>query len=203
MSHKLCFSSRSARAPAGFLPSRIRTLSGLPMKAPLPPAALGYISLLCLLHLSMCRALPMHSGREDLPPESRKPPDRHLLDPDDKVGLLNRILAEAKSSFSSSGTKKDAVTDLPGARKRSPGAIVRNGLFLRRSPSSAHHADQARPRLKRHAHFRGHRPQLMRVGCSLGTCQVQNLSHRLWQLVGQSGREDTSPINPNSPHSYG
>ncbi|XP_069085539.1 protein ADM2 isoform X2 [Pleurodeles waltl] len=151
---------------------------------------------------AICQRRRRIGSRERKEPQG-KPPDRHLLDPDDKVGLLNRILAEAKSSFSSSGTKKDAVTDLPGARKRSPGAIVRNGLFLRRSPSSAHHADQARPRLKRHAHFRGHRPQLMRVGCSLGTCQVQNLSHRLWQLVGQSGREDTSPINPNSPHSYG
>lgn len=48
-----------------------------------------------------------------------------------------------------------------------------------------------------------HHPQLMRVGCALGTCQVQNLSHRLYQLIGQSGREDSSPINPRSPHSYG
>uniref|UniRef100_A0A3P9AJV5 Adrenomedullin 2b n=1 Tax=Esox lucius TaxID=8010 RepID=A0A3P9AJV5_ESOLU len=45
--------------------------------------------------------------------------------------------------------------------------------------------------------------QLMRVGCVLGTCQVQNLSHRLYQLIGQSGRQDSSPINPSSPHSYG
>ncbi|XP_061578641.1 protein ADM2 [Cololabis saira] len=49
---------------------------------------------------------------------------------------------------------------------------------------------------------RGH-GHLMRVGCVLGTCQVQNLSHRLYQLIGQSGREDYSPINPRSPHSYG
>ncbi|XP_041794583.1 protein ADM2 [Chelmon rostratus] len=49
---------------------------------------------------------------------------------------------------------------------------------------------------------RGH-GHLMRVGCVLGTCQVQNLSHRLYQLIGQSGREDSSPINPRSPHSYG
>ncbi|KAA0715201.1 ADM2 Intermedin [Triplophysa tibetana] len=47
------------------------------------------------------------------------------------------------------------------------------------------------------------RGQLMRVGCVLGTCQVQNLSHRLYQLMGQSGRQDSSPINPRSPHSYG
>ncbi|XP_061618038.1 protein ADM2a [Phyllopteryx taeniolatus] len=66
------------------------------------------------------------------------------------------------------------------------------------------------PRTRRHAHpgSRGphnypHHAQLMRVGCVLGTCQVQNLSHRLYQLIGQSGREDSSPINPRSPHSYG
>ncbi|XP_030628048.1 protein ADM2a [Chanos chanos] len=53
------------------------------------------------------------------------------------------------------------------------------------------------------AHHHQHHAQLMRVGCVLGTCQVQNLSHRLYQLIGQSGREDSSPINPRSPHSYG
>ncbi|XP_063067522.1 protein ADM2a [Engraulis encrasicolus] len=53
-----------------------------------------------------------------------------------------------------------------------------------------------------HPHLHGH-PQLMRVGCVLGTCQVQNLSHRLYQLNGQMGRDDSSPINPRSPHSYG
>lgn len=54
-----------------------------------------------------------------------------------------------------------------------------------------------------HAHSHHGHPQLMRVGCVLGTCQVQNLSHRLYQLIGQSGRDDSSPINPRSPHSYG
>ncbi|KAM4734273.1 protein ADM2 [Anableps anableps] len=58
---------------------------------------------------------------------------------------------------------------------------------------------------RRHANSGGARGhgQLMRVGCVLGTCQVQNLSHRLYQLIGQNGREDFSPINPRSPHSYG
>ncbi|XP_037538791.1 protein ADM2 [Nematolebias whitei] len=58
---------------------------------------------------------------------------------------------------------------------------------------------------RRHANSSGARGHghLMRVGCALGTCQVQNLSHRLYQLIGQSGREDSSPINPRSPHSYG
>ncbi|EFB15102.1 hypothetical protein PANDA_005516, partial [Ailuropoda melanoleuca] len=35
---------------------------------------------------------------------------------------------------------------------------------------------------RRHLGPRRSRPQLLRVGCALGTCQVQNLSHRLWQL---------------------
>ncbi|KAI5617961.1 adrenomedullin 2a precursor [Silurus asotus] len=62
------------------------------------------------------------------------------------------------------------------------------------------------PRGRRSAYARGHhhqQGQLMRVGCVLGTCQVQKLSHRLYQLIGQTGREDSAPINPHSPHSYG
>lgn len=66
-------------------------------------------------------------------------------------------------------------------------------------------ARQRGSRGRRHANGGGSRGHghLMRVGCVLGTCQVQNLSHRLYQLIGQSGREDSSPINPHSPHSYG
>ncbi|OCT87156.1 protein ADM2 [Xenopus laevis] len=56
-------------------------------------------------------------------------------------------------------------------------------------------------RKKRHIR-RSHGSRLMRVGCSLGTCQVQILNHRLWQLMGQSGKED-SPIQLSNPHSYG
>uniref|UniRef100_A0A3P9LP19 Adrenomedullin 2 n=1 Tax=Oryzias latipes TaxID=8090 RepID=A0A3P9LP19_ORYLA len=58
-------------------------------------------------------------------------------------------------------------------------------------------------RRRRHANGSNGRGHMMRVGCVLGTCQVQNLSHRLYQLIGQSGKEDSSPINPRSPHSYG
>ena len=66
-------------------------------------------------------------------------------------------------------------------------------------------AGQRESRRRRHANSGGSRGHghLMRVGCVLGTCQVQNLSHRLYQLIGHSGREDSSPINPHSPHSYG
>ncbi|XP_028603472.2 protein ADM2 [Podarcis muralis] len=59
------------------------------------------------------------------------------------------------------------------------------------------------PRPKRQAAPRLHRAQLMRVGCALGTCQVQNLSHRLWLLKGQLGLQESAPMNPSSPHSYG
>uniref|UniRef100_A0A8D2LV45 ADM2 n=1 Tax=Varanus komodoensis TaxID=61221 RepID=A0A8D2LV45_VARKO len=59
----------------------------------------------------------------------------------------------------------------------------------RRPPARSHEAAWTMAlRRKRHAAARLHHAQLMRVGCALGTCQVQNLSHRLWQLKGQSGR---------------
>ncbi|CAN9508083.1 unnamed protein product [Ophioblennius macclurei] len=90
-----------------------------------------------------------------------------------------------------------------GARPTSP------GLAWAR-PDEAARMERRTARARRYAHTgsRGghhypHHAQLMRVGCVLGTCQVQNLSHRLYQLIGQSGREDSSPINPKSPHSYG
>ncbi|KAM9673828.1 protein ADM2 [Trichechus inunguis] len=54
-----------------------------------------------------------------------------------------------------------------------------------------------------HSGPRRPRAQLLRVGCALGTCQVQNLSHRLWQLVGQASQQDLAPVDPSSPHSYG
>ncbi|XP_032972155.1 protein ADM2 isoform X2 [Rhinolophus ferrumequinum] len=47
------------------------------------------------------------------------------------------------------------------------------------------------------------RAQFLRAGCVLGTCQVQNLSHRLWQLIASAGPRDSSPMDPSSPHSYG
>ncbi|KAL0968351.1 hypothetical protein UPYG_G00265740 [Umbra pygmaea] len=68
-----------------------------------------------------------------------------------------------------------------------------------------HHYREVPSRGRRHANGSNGRGQgqLMRVGCVLGTCQVQNLSHRLYQLMGQNGRQGSSSINPSSPHSYG
>ncbi|XP_021494674.1 protein ADM2 [Meriones unguiculatus] len=59
------------------------------------------------------------------------------------------------------------------------------------------------PGSQRHLGSRRPQAQLLRVGCVLGTCQVQNLSHRLWQLVRPAGRRDSAPVDPSSPHSYG
>lgn len=94
--------------------------------------------------------------------------------------------------------------------------LVWRALLHQEPPAAAHHLHTAsaaehgealgRPRGsrgRRHVNSVERRAHLMRVGCVLGTCQVQNLSHRLYQLIGQSGREDSSPINPRSPHSYG
>lgn len=47
------------------------------------------------------------------------------------------------------------------------------------------------------------RAQLLRAGCGLGTCQVQRLSHRLWQLIASAGPRDSSPVDPSSHRSYG
>uniref|UniRef100_A0A669BMS2 Adrenomedullin 2 n=1 Tax=Oreochromis niloticus TaxID=8128 RepID=A0A669BMS2_ORENI len=98
---------------------------------------------------------------------------------------------------------------LPGFMKQplASGARTASLALAWARSTEALQVERRAPRARRHAHSRGghnnHHPKLMRVGCVLGTCQVQNLSHRLYQLIGQSGREDSSPINPRSPHSFG
>ncbi|XP_004610834.1 protein ADM2 [Sorex araneus] len=75
----------------------------------------------------------------------------------------------------------------------------------RLAPSTVHPARGGPRRHHHHSPSVPHRPraQLLRVGCVLGTCQVQNLSHRLWQLFGSAGPRDSVPVDPSSPHSYG
>ncbi|XP_037371034.1 protein ADM2 [Talpa occidentalis] len=60
-----------------------------------------------------------------------------------------------------------------------------------------------RPPPRRPAGPRPRHARLLRVGCGLGTCRVQHLGHRLWQLVGPAGSRDSAPVDPSSPHSYG
>ncbi|KAK5849340.1 hypothetical protein PBY51_008990 [Eleginops maclovinus] len=151
-----------------------------------------------LLSLQQLLALPAEES-----------PDSNRLD------IINKLMGQTEDNTrpSRSQTHNDVASQAP---KWLPG-------FLRLRPASGVHtfpptlawarpgvASPRLPRVRRHAHSGArsshHYPQhaqLMRVGCVLGTCQVQNLSHRLYQLIGQSGREDSSPINPRSPHSYG
>lgn len=139
-----------------------------------------------------------------------------------RLDLLNKLLDQSEDKPSLSGIQAHVAIPSP-ASSRFPKWLV---AFMRHQPASGAKTASpslawARPteasqiqrralRARRHAHSGSrnghhypHHAQLMRVGCVLGTCQVQNLSHRLYQLIGQSGREDSSPINPRSPHSYG
>ncbi|XP_058482228.1 protein ADM2a [Solea solea] len=136
-----------------------------------------------------------------------------------RLGVFTKLINKREEKAMAPGSQSDVATPSPapsqypkwlesflghppaaGVRISSPGLA-----WLKKASQKTGRA----LRVRRHAHsgLRGghhpHHPQLMRVGCVLGTCQVQNLSHRLYQLIGQNGRENSSPINPRSPHSYG
>ncbi|KAJ4924574.1 hypothetical protein JOQ06_003528 [Pogonophryne albipinna] len=108
-----------------------------------------------------------------------------------------------------SSTLKQAPKWLPGFLRLRPASGVRTSppsLAWARPRDESPRSSRVRRRAHSGPRSSRHYPQnaqLMRVGCVLGTCQVQNLSHRLYQLIGQNGRKDSSPINPRSPHSYG
>ncbi|XP_074481174.1 protein ADM2a isoform X2 [Sebastes fasciatus] len=155
-----------------------------------------------------------------LPAEER--PNRNRSDLFDK--LIDRTEDEPSASGSQTHDAVAVAVTVPSpAPSRSPKWLP---PFLRHQPASgatrkaspslawarpAEASERRAARTRRHAHsgsrgghhYNNHHAKLMRVGCVLGTCQVQNLSHRLYQLIGQSGREDSSPINPRSPHSFG
>ncbi|XP_057597827.1 protein ADM2 [Hippopotamus amphibius kiboko] len=141
--------------------------------ARLPAVALGCIS---LLYLQLPGALSLGPAGSRLPARRREPP--------------------ARTPHSGSQPRRPAarpvVWELHRAfqpqRRASLAPAV--GQPLRHGPG-------------RHVGPRRLRAQLLRVGCALGTCQVQNLSHRLWQLVGSAGPRDPAPVDPSSPHSYG
>nr|ACJ02091.1 adrenomedullin [Eptatretus burgeri] len=59
----------------------------------------------------------------------------------------------------------------------------------------------AHPREKRFPKL--HHTRTTRAGCSLGTCQVQNLTHRLFRLVGKTGKDDAAGKATWNPNSYG
>ncbi|XP_075601869.1 protein ADM2 [Balearica regulorum gibbericeps] len=190
------------------------------MRAP-APVALGCISLvLCLLELPAC--LPLPDGRS---PKRRDPPDRRPF----PASLLGNHPAPQQPALlqPAGGSRHRPLIPRHGPKlvpRHGPRLAPRHRLLIpRHHPKfvprhGPRHGARLAPRHsrrlvlrhgprhargRRHASGRLQHAQLLRVGCVLGTCQVQNLSHRLWQLMGQSGRQDSSPMNPNSPHSYG
>ncbi|XP_064512960.1 protein ADM2 [Pseudopipra pipra] len=192
------------------------------MRAP-APLALGCVSFaLCLLELPRGRALP---PRRDSP--ARRPPELipSLLGdppgPEPPALLLPPARTPRHRPPDPRHRPPDPRHRPPDPRHRSPAhrhrppdprhgpwVAPRHRLLARRRPPwrvqrlLLRHDRRRDPRRDpRHRRHTGGHP--VRVGCVLGTCQVQNLSHRLWQLRGQSGRRDSSPMNPNSPHSYG
>lgn len=108
-------------------------------------------------------------------------------------------LPEQLPGFQSRRASSRVKTVLPSLAWALPSDTPKVAKRVRRS----RHAHTGTRGGHHHQHHHPHHGQLMRVGCVLGTCQVQNLSHRLYQLMGQNGREDSSPINPRSPHSFG
>ncbi|XP_039719027.1 protein ADM2 [Pteropus medius] len=139
----------------------------------LPAVTLGCISLLCL---QLSDALPLHQGRSWRPARPRGPP----------------------AWLSSSSLQPQHPAPWPAVR------MPRQALHVQRSTGLGPAVGQPlRNGPRRHLGPRRPRAQLLRAGCGLGTCQVQSLSHRLWQLVASAGPRDSSPVDPSSPHSYG
>ncbi|XP_036614717.1 protein ADM2 [Trichosurus vulpecula] len=154
------------------------------------PVTLGCISLLSLL---LPGTLSRRLGPHPLLARPREPPDRLAAQDLESQAVMNVGLV--------------ALAGQPGPRLE---PLV--GHHPRHPPHHRHHHGKLQGRRARgksrgsgrgRRHARRHHAQLMRMGCVLSTCQVQNLSHRLRQLMGQSGRQDSAPMNPKSPHSYG
>ncbi|XP_072530040.1 protein ADM2a [Salminus brasiliensis] len=166
------------------------------MKALLP------LSLYCISLLSLqLQALPV-GDRLDFMTRLHQLKEGSLVSPDSDPGSVDPTAGPAVA-LDRTALWRALLIRNPPAPFEDPKARPLEGA----SSGQGEEPDQRGSRSRRHAYIRSqhhqHHGQLMRVGCVLGTCQVQNLSHRLYQLVGQTGREDSSPVNPRSPHSYG
>ncbi|XP_027007426.1 protein ADM2a [Tachysurus fulvidraco] len=158
------------------------------------PLILYCISLLCL----QLDALPV-GNRLDFKAILRQQRDGRAVFPDTDPSSDDPILLAPAGSLDRTSLWRALLykNPLPSSQE-SKSALNPTGNFVE--------SNQRNPRGRRSIHTRGHHHQhgqLMRVGCVLGTCQIQKLSQRLYELVGQAGREDSAPINPHSPHSYG
>ncbi|XP_069346117.1 protein ADM2 [Eulemur rufifrons] len=147
--------------------------------APVLTVAVGCISLLCL---QLPGALSRGLGGGPRPVRPREPPAR----------TPSRDLQPWHPA------PRPVVQKLPQAPQPQRRASLAPAMGRPLRDAGGRHSGPRR-------HLGSHRPraQLLRVGCVLGTCQVHNLSHRLWQLVGPAGRRDSAPVDPSSPHSYG
>ncbi|XP_064589495.1 protein ADM2 [Zonotrichia leucophrys gambelii] len=164
------------------------------MRAP-APLALGCVSFaLCLLELPHGRALPPRRAAPARSPPERTPALPGAPPAPQPVGTpRHRAPVARHGPWAAPRHRPPAPRPPPWHGRRL--VLRHHGRDPRYDPPRW---DPRAGRGRRHAGA-----HLVRVGCVLGTCQVQNLSHRLWQLRGQSGRRDSSPMNPNSPHSYG
>ncbi|XP_036904816.1 protein ADM2 [Sturnira hondurensis] len=134
---------------------------------------LGCIS---LLHLQLPDALSGCQGRSPRPAQPREPPARTPS---------RRLQPQHLGRRPETGKPHQALQPQRGASLcPAVGQPLRKGRRRSSGPP--------RPRAP-----------LLRVGCMLGTCQVQNLSHRLWQLIAAASPRDPAPMDPRSPRSYG
>nr|XP_012289760.1 ADM2 [Aotus nancymaae] len=152
--------------------------------ARIPTAALGCISLLCL---QLPSVLSRSLGGDGGPVKPRELPAR-----------------TSNSLQPSHPAPQPVIWNLHQALQPQRGASLALAMGQPLQDGGRQHSGPRR-HLGPRRHSGPHRPraQLLRVGCVLGTCQVQNLSHRLWQLMGPAGRQDSAPLDPRSPHSYG
>ncbi|XP_007952941.1 protein ADM2 [Orycteropus afer afer] len=139
-----------------------------------------------LLHLQLPGALTRGLGGRPRPARPREP--------------LARI--PSSGPHHRHPTPQPVVEKLHLALQSPKGASLDPAMGQPLQHPSGHPTDR-RPSGRRHPGPRRAGARLLRVGCMLGTCQVENLSHRLWQLVGQAGQRDLVPVDPRSPHSYG
>ncbi|XP_074128063.1 protein ADM2 [Sminthopsis crassicaudata] len=155
---------------------------------------LGCIS---LLSLPLPGALSRRAGEDPLLARPREPPDGQYPQDLTSQAVLNK---EPVALEGQQGLHLEPLVEL---RPQHFHHHRRHRGKLRDHRGKERGQGPRRVRGRGRRHTRRHHAQLMRMGCVLSTCQVQNLGHRLGQLVGLSGRKDSAPVNPRSPHSYG